>query len=80
MIGTLTGFGRILFTIAAVAASAVAWEFAEWVTDRLGWTHAQLTLGDTLFDMLLGLIGGGAFLTFMWLVRRSQFARTQGSK
>jgi hypothetical protein len=40
----------------------VFWEFAEYVYDRAFGTRHQLSLDDTLLDMLLGIIGGGVFL------------------
>jgi hypothetical protein len=40
----------------------VVWELAEWVSDRYLGTNAQLWLGDTLLDMLLGLTGGLMFV------------------
>ncbi len=64
VVGSLTRFGRMLFTISSVCAAAVVWEFSEWITDQLGWTHAQATLGDTLADLLLGITGAVVFLLF----------------
>lgn len=58
VLGTLTPFAQKLLTVAAVGATTVIWEFAEWSTDSLGFTQSQLSLDDTLLDMLLG-IGGG---------------------
>ena len=58
VLGKLTPFAQKLLTLVAVGATTVIWEFAEWSTDSLGLTQAQLSLDDTLLDMLLG-IGGG---------------------
>jgi hypothetical protein len=58
VLGQLSSFAQKLLIIAAVGATTVIWEFAEWSTDSLGLTHSQLGLDDTLLDMLLG-IGGG---------------------
>jgi hypothetical protein len=69
-VGTLTIFGRVSSTFGAVCAAAVLWEFSEWITDRLGWTGAQAGLGDTLLDMLLGIVGGTTVITIGVLSRR----------
>jgi hypothetical protein len=42
--------------------ATVLWEFAEFFSDRLFGTRAQLGLEDTLLDMALGLAGGLAYL------------------
>ncbi len=53
---------RMVLLFSLVCAAAVFWEFAEWVSDHTIGTHAQQGLEDTLKDMLLGIIGGVAFL------------------
>ncbi len=45
-----------------VGTTTILWEFYEFISDRFFGTHAQLGLPDTLFDMLLGLLGGISFL------------------
>ncbi len=50
----------IVFALTATAA--VFWEFAEFFSDRLCGTHAQLGLEDTLLDMALGIGGGITYL------------------
>ena len=47
---------------ALTCTAAVFWEFAEFFSDRLFGTHAQLGLGDTLLDMALGATGGVTYL------------------
>jgi len=47
---------------ALTSTSTVFWEFAEFFSDRLVGTHAQLGLGDTLLDMALGIAGGLTYL------------------
>ena len=66
ILGSLSLTGKIVLTLAAVCTAAVIWEFAEWTTDHLGWTDAQLGLEDTLLDMLLGITGGVLFLIIAW--------------
>lgn len=62
VVGALSTTARKLLSMGGVCASVVLWEFAEWVTDSLGWTGAQVGLDDTLLDMLLGMVGGAVFL------------------
>ncbi|MCP4093096.1 MAG: hypothetical protein GY747_06565 [Planctomycetes bacterium] len=57
-LGELTAFARFLFALCGVGAATVLWEFAEWVTDALGLTGAQVSLDDTILDMALGIAGG----------------------
>jgi peptidoglycan/LPS O-acetylase OafA/YrhL len=47
---------------ALVCSATVFWEFAEFLFDRHLGTHLQDGLDDTLGDMLMGLLGGLAFL------------------
>ncbi len=62
VLGELTPVASGLLSFAATGTAAVVWELAEWVSDRYLGTNAQLWLGDTLLDMLLGLIGGLMFV------------------
>ena len=62
MLGRITPFARAALSLTATATAAVVWEFAEWSTDQLGLTHAQLSLDDTLLDLLLGSLGGLVWL------------------
>ncbi len=48
--------GIVVFAL--TCAATVFWEFAEYVSDHTIGTHAQLSLEDTLLDMLLGILGG----------------------
>lgn len=47
---------------ALAIGTTVFWEFAEFLSDRLFGTRAQLGLEDTLFDMFLGCLGSLVFL------------------
>lgn len=55
-------FTRRLITLTATGATTGLWEFAEWTTDRFGWTRAQGGVDDTMLDMLLGMLGSVLFL------------------
>jgi hypothetical protein len=69
VLGELNPFGNFLLALSAVGAITGIWEFAEWTTDSLGWTSAQLGLDDTLLDMFLGMAGGLLYLLF-WCQRK----------
>jgi hypothetical protein len=47
---------------ALATAAAVLWEFAEFASDRVFRTRAQLGLEDTLLDMLLGCVGSVVYV------------------
>ena len=73
---------HLALVIALVCSVTVFWEFAEYVYDRLFGTRHQLDLDDTLLDMLLGILGGAAFLiAAAWdggAMRRAQEAGDAG--
>lgn len=54
---------RWILLLALAFTAAVLWEFAEWTSDRFLGTHCQMNdLGDTLLDLLMGVLGALAFL------------------
>lgn len=53
---------HVLFVLGFTMLIAVAWEFHEYLIDETigkwnGWGKTQLSLGDTMLDLLLGGIG-----------------------
>ncbi len=62
VLGKLTLFGQFLFSLVASGSAAAIWELSEWSSDYLGWSNSQAGVADTMLDMLLGMIGGLAFL------------------
>ncbi len=48
----------IMMMFLLTCTTTIFWEFAEWIMDKLFLTHAQVSLDDTLLDMLLGILGG----------------------
>lgn len=52
----------VVTVLALTCSATVFWEFAEFLSDRYLGTHAQKGLADTLGDMLIGILGGLAFL------------------
>lgn len=59
-----TGLLRIILIFALACTATIFWEFAEYVSDHTIGTNAQGGLEDTLFDMLLGMIGAVIYLPF----------------
>ena len=55
---------RGLLIFALTCTAAVLWEFAEFLSDRWLGTTSQLELHDTLGDLLMGLLGGLAFVVW----------------
>ena len=53
---------RIVLLFGLVTTVAIFWEFAEWIADHTLGTQCQLSLGDTLLDLLMGMLGGLAYL------------------
>ena len=53
---------HVLFVLGFTMLIAVAWEFHEYIIDETigkwnGWGKTQLSLGDTMLDLLLGGVG-----------------------
>jgi hypothetical protein len=65
LLGAPSRFALQLLALTATGATTGLWEFAEWTTDSLGWTHAQGGVDDTMLDMFLGMLGGLAVV--LWV-------------
>jgi len=63
-----------VLVIGLVGTATVAWEFAEFISDKYVGTTAQGDLADTLLDMFLGIAGGVTLLIGLEVIgrRRSQ--------
>lgn len=48
----------ILLVFLLTCTTTIFWEFAEWTLDVLFQTSIQVSLDDTLLDMILGISGG----------------------
>jgi hypothetical protein len=48
--------------LALTMAAATVWEYAEWISDHTLGTQAQKGLDDTLFDTVVGFLGGSLFV------------------
>jgi hypothetical protein len=72
IIGPFHSVSHTVLVFSLTCSAAVFWEFAEFFSDHLCGTHAQLGLEDTLKDMFLGICGGIVFLiaTYFTSLRR----------
>jgi hypothetical protein len=72
--GVLAPYHRLthgLLVFGLTCATAVFWEFAEFLADRYLGTNMQGgDLNDTLLDLLLGMCGGLALLAAAWACGR----------
>lgn len=58
----------IVLVVSLVTTGAVCWEFYEWISDAFFGTRLQLTVVDTVKDLLLGLLGGVLYAVFSLVV------------
>ena len=59
-------FAEFVFVVSVTATASIVWEFAEFTSDFMFGTRAQLGLDDTLFDMALGIAGGLSYAVMSW--------------
>ncbi len=69
IVDRVDGLLRAIFLIALTATAAVLWEFAEYISDHSLGTQTQGGLADTLLDMLFGILGGFAMVSFLLLAK-----------
>jgi hypothetical protein len=62
----LRPLAEFVVVLSLTATASVFWEFAEFTSDTLFGTHAQVDLDDTLLDMALGIAGGASYLLAVW--------------
>jgi hypothetical protein len=77
LLGRPSALLYVVMVFALVCSSTVFWEFAEFLADRYLRTHMQGGLEDTLGDMLVGIVGGVAFLVVSRTARTSRTATTR---
>ena len=63
---TLRPLAELVFVVSLTTTASVLWEFAEFASDSLFGTRAQLGLDDTLLDMALGIAGGASWVLMGW--------------
>ena len=54
--------GRALMAVCITASAALCWEFAEFAVGELFKMYSQLTLEETMMDLLLGCLGATIFV------------------
>lgn len=64
--GDLRAIAQFVFVVSLTATASIFWEFAEFSSDALFNTDAQLGLEDTLLDMALGIAGGASCVLMSW--------------
>jgi hypothetical protein len=57
---------QFVFVVSLTTTASVFWEFAEFTSDTFFGTRAQLGLDDTMFDMVLGIIGATSYAVMSW--------------
>jgi hypothetical protein len=62
-LGRPNNLGKCLLALGLASSAALAWEFGEFVLDRLRGTSLQVDLADTMIDLMLAVLG--AFLAVM---------------
>ncbi|MES2943151.1 MAG: hypothetical protein V4772_09815 [Pseudomonadota bacterium] len=67
IIGSLRPVGTYLFAFALACAAAVFWEIAEFAADQFFGTHIQITLTETMGDLIFGVAGAASTLLLMAL-------------
>ena len=67
---TLSRFVSAVLLFCFTCTASCFWEFAEFFSDLLFGTHAQLGLADTLLDMALGTGGGTVYVLWALKSRR----------
>jgi hypothetical protein len=63
---TFRPLAEFVFVVSVTATASTFWEFAEFTSDTMFGTHAQLGLDDTLLDMALGIAGGVSYVLMSW--------------
>lgn len=67
--GTLTSFGRYLFTFALTCTVGLFWEFAELASDVFYHTHIQQSIHETLRDLIADASGALTTLALVFVAR-----------
>ncbi len=70
LIPEMTTMLSVFFIFTTISTVAVWWEFAEGALDAVLGSHRQVSLEDTMLDMLFGSGGGLIVLLFFKLINR----------
>jgi hypothetical protein len=72
--GGLAPAARRTLAFTATTTVAVLWEFAEYLVDLYFGTQVQISIGNTLRDILNGMLGAGTCLLADYLIWRKAAA------
>lgn len=70
LLGAPTRLGTDLLAFGLTSAAALCWEIGEFTLDRLARTHTQGGLGNTMRDLISGVIGAVLYLAATRLVTK----------
>jgi hypothetical protein len=70
LLGTLQPFGRYLFSYGLACTVGVFWEFAELLSDVVYHTHIQISLMNTMSDLVADATGAFTSLFLVFLAGR----------
>lgn len=62
LLGSLTKLGRAVLAFSVTCSAAVFWEIGEFAVDSILNTNVQISVGNTMRDLILGLFGAVAYL------------------
>jgi hypothetical protein len=66
-LGATTMLGRLLFSFALACTAGVFWEFGELASDVFLHTHIQLTIAETMSDLIADATGAACSLSVVFL-------------
>lgn len=70
MLGTTVAFTRYLFSFSLACTVGLFWEFGELFSDSFLHTHIQITLHETMSDLIADTTGAIASLSLVLIGRR----------
>ena len=69
LLGAPSPLALDLLAFGLTCSVALGWEFAEFASDIFRETRFQLTVAETMRDLMLGTLGGGLYLVAARLIR-----------
>jgi len=73
ILGRPSRLALVALAFTSTVSCTLFWEFAEFLADRYFGTNTQAGLGDTLLDMMLGLVGGAVLIAIASFRPRGMF-------
>jgi uncharacterized membrane protein YjdF len=72
-LGRVTLLGRWIFSFSLALTIGVMWEFLEMASDALLGTHIQLSIWETLRDLIADCLGALFALLLSWVFQKQSF-------